>query len=196
MITLTEKQLKSIMPKVSPKYVPFLNKWMEHYGITTIERVRHFLAQIAHESCELTAVIENLNYSDSALLKVFPKYFDAKKAKECQRNPEKIANIVYANRMGNTEPGDGWKYRGRGAIMITGKANYAAISKDWKEDLVKNPELLEDPSNVIRSACWFWWKMGLNGKSDIKLITKIINGGYNGLEDRKRYYEKACKVIV
>ena len=193
---ITLQQLKYIMPNVPEKYLPFLNKWMEHYGITTVERVRHFLAQIAHESAELTKVIENLNYSESGLLKIFPKYFNPITAKQHAKKPQEIANIVYANRMGNSEPNDGWKYRGRGAIMITGKNNYALISKDWNEDLVNFPEKLEDPSNVIRSACWFWWKNGLNKKNDIKQITKVINGGYNGLADRLKYYTRACKVIV
>jgi putative chitinase len=197
------EQLRAIMPraKYAAGYLPHLIRWMRWYGITTPERARHFLAQLAHESSQLNHMVENLNYSADGLLKTFKRYFTPEQAAEYAYKPERIASRVYASRMGNgpESSGDGWRYRGRGAIMITGKDNYAALSKDWNLDAVKNPELLEDPSNAIRSACWFWWRAGLNRKVDagatVKQITRIVNGGYNGLAEREAYYETACKEV-
>lgn len=166
--------------------------------IGTRLRVCAFLAQIGHESGGLQAVVENLNYSAEGLLKTWPTRFTAATAAACARNPEKIANIVYANRMGNTAPGDGWKYRGRGPIQITGKNNYLACGKALGLDLVANPEKLEQPEYAARSAAWFWESNGLNALADADRFTDItrkINGGTNGLEDRKQRYKLALSVI-
>lgn len=166
--------------------------------IDTRLRICAFLAQIGHESGGLQTMSENLNYSAEGLLKTWPTRFTAATAAACARNPEKIANIVYANRMGNTAPGDGWKYRGRGPIQITGKNNYLACGKALGIDLVSNPEKLEQPEYAARSAAWFWESNGLNSLADADRFTDItrrINGGTNGMEDRKQRYNLALSVI-
>jgi putative chitinase len=161
-------------------------------GIDTKERVNMFLAQCGHESAGFTRFNENLNYSAKALRGVFGRYFlDDKIASEYERKPEKIANRVYANRMGNgsENSGDGWKYRGRGIIMTTGKSNYKEFSEYSGIDAVNNPDLLStDISVAIQSAVWFWNKNNLNkycDKNDFIGLTKRINGGLNGLADRE-----------
>lgn len=162
----------------------------DNYGLNTKLRIAHFMAQIEHES-GLKAIAENLNYSSEGLLKTFKKYFTLETAKLCARNPVVIANIVYANRMGNGNviSGDGYKFRGRGFIQITGKSNYESLSKDTKIDFVSNPNLLLQEANALISALWYWNKNNLNtfaDKDDIITITKRINGGLNGIDDRKR----------
>ena len=166
-------------------------------GINTKERVCMFLAQCGHESGDFTIFNENLNYSAKGLLATFPKYFKSEtEALAYERKPEKIANKVYANRMGNGPEGsgDGWKYRGRGMIMTTGKANYAEFSKYSGIDAVNNPDLLStDISVAIKSAIWFWNKNKLNSycdNNDFIGLTKRINGGLNGLPDRETKYKK------
>lgn len=159
------------------------------YEITTPLRLAHFMAQIEHES-GLKPVGENLNYSKSGLLKVFGKYFNEEKAERYARKPEQIANIVYANRMGNgpNESGEGWKYRGRGFIQITGKNNYTKLSKFTGIDYVNYPDKLLTEPDALISALWYWNKINANklaDKDDLKAITKAINGGYNGLNHRK-----------
>ena len=200
---LTYEQLEKLMPKALyiPTYLPFLNKWMPLYGITIKPRICHFLSQVAHESCQLNVVQENLNYSVQGLLSTFPTHFNLETAKQYARRPIEIANHIYANRNGNgnEKSGDGWKYRGRGAIQLTFKDNYRLSGQDWGVDLVSHPELLALPENIIRSACWFWWKNGLNHLVDdgatVEEITRKVNGGRNGLSERKAYYEKALRIF-
>lgn len=210
--------LKQIYPNSTEenraKYASPLRLAMIRYNIDNPNRVRAFLAQIGHESGQLSAVVENLNYSAKALRSVFGKYFktDAE-AEKYARKPEAIANVVYANRLGNgdTKSGDGWKYRGRGLIQITGKSNYAeADAKMYAMpmgvDLVAEPELLATPDYAAQSAAWWWENAGLNviadglgGANDtevFKQITKRVNGGYNGLNDRLAIYERAKTVIA
>lgn len=166
--------------------------------IDTRLRVCAFLAQIGHESNGLQFLEENLNYSADGLLKTWPSRFTAGSAADAARNPEKIANIVYANRMGNSTPGDGWKYRGRGPIQITGKSNYLSCGKALGVDLLANPDLIKQPGYAARSAAWFWESNGLNALADADRFTDItrkINGGTNGLEDRKKRYALALSVI-
>jgi len=165
------------------------NTLFNNYGITSALRTAHFFAQIEHES-GLKPITENLNYSVEGLIKIFPKYFDEVTAKIYARNPEKIANRVYANRMGNGNEvsGEGWKYRGRGFLQITGKENYFRLANDTDIDCLKNPDLLLEEANAMISALWFWNKNGLNkyaDTDDITTITKLINGGLNGIEHRK-----------
>lgn len=186
---------------LADKYCYPLNACFEKYGINTRLRISSFLAQVGHESGRLSQVVENLNYSADALRRTWPSRFMSELAMQVARQPERIANIVYGGRMGNLEPGDGWKYRGRGLIQITGRDNYAACSKALFGDdrLLRNPELLEQPEWACMSAAWFWDSRGLNslaGKGDIVGVTKKINGGTNGLEDRKALYEKALKVLA
>jgi putative chitinase len=138
-----------------------------------------------------------LNYSAKALNTVFPKYFTraGRSAEEYARNPEKIANVVYANRMGNGDiaSADGWRYRGRGPIQLTGRSNYAAFGTAFGVDVLKNPDLVQTNKEIgLMAAVWFWNKNGLNelaDAQDIKAMTKRINGGYNGLEDRIALYK-------
>lgn len=184
------------------EYIDALNTVLPENGIDTPLRVSHFLAQVIHESSHFKTNVENLNYSASALQSVFKKYFPNEIiANEYARKPEKIANRVYANRMGNGDEasGDGWKYRGRGLIQLTGKNNYTSCKTDMKIDIVKNPDLLLVPEYALKSACWFWNKNNLNqyaDKDDIITITKRINGGTNGLDDRKSILSKAKKILV
>jgi len=168
----------------------------EKYAINTPLRIAHFMAQIEHES-GLKPISENLNYSQSGLLATFGKYFNnsPNEAKKYARQPERIANRVYANRMGNGSEasGEGWKYRGRGFIQITGKENYFRLANDTDLDCFKNPELLLQEANAMISALWFWNLKGLNklaDKNDIITITKRVNGGLNGIEHRKELLKK------
>jgi putative chitinase len=152
-----------------------------------------------HES-NLKPISENLNYGASGLIRVFRKYFTDLEAIQFQRKPEQIANRVYANRMGNGNEasGDGWRYRGRGFIQLTGKSNYAELSKSVGIDFVKNPDLLLEEANALIAALWFWNKNKLNvlaDKNDILTITKRINGGYMGIEDRKKKFSKYIKIL-
>lgn len=168
------------------------------YGINTQLRLAHFMAQIEHES-GLKPISENLNYSASGLAKTFGKYFPTVSLSNMYANkPEAIANRVYANRMsnGNEKSGDGWKYRGRGFLQITGKSNYILLSKDTRIDYLNNPQWLLRESDALISALWFWNKHKLNDladKNDILAITKKINGGLNGLDHRK---ELLCKYLT
>lgn len=184
-----------VRPQFIQTYGSALEKAMVEFGITTRRSQAMFLSQVLHESAMLSAVIENLNYSELGLVKTFKKYFDRNSAKRYARNPQKIANRVYANRMGNgsEDSGDGWRYRGRGLIQLTGKDNYVACGKDLKVDLIKNPDYLTTPEGAARSAGWFWRKNKLSftaERGDIVGNTKIINGGTKGLEHRTQLYNK------
>jgi putative chitinase len=165
------------------------------YHLNTPLRIAHFMAQIEHES-GLKPISENLNYSATGLLITFSKYFPATKiAIDYSKQPEKIANRVYANRMGNGNEtgGDGWKFRGRGFIQLTGKNNYLVLSKDSRIDFVNKPDLLLIEANAMIAALWFWNTNKLNAladKDDAKAITKKINGGFNGLTERLELLSK------
>lgn len=168
---------------------------LDNYGVNTPTRLAHFFAQIEHES-NLKPISENLNYSAVGLMTTFKKYFpDLKTAKEYERSPERIANRVYANRMGNgsESSGEGWKYRGRGFIQITGKDNYTILSKYTRIDYLNNPDLLLNEADSMISALWYWNRIKANelaDKGDIKEITRKINGGFNGLSDRINKLQK------
>lgn len=184
------------------KYHAALDAAMEEFSINTPKRQAMFLAQVMHESGKLAFVTENLNYKAASLDAVFPKYFKnaGRDATEYERQPEKIANVVYANRMGNgdTESGDGYRFRGRGLIQLTGKDNYRACSEGLGQDLVDDPSYLETPEGACRSAAWFWDKNNLNESADagdILTNTKRINGGTIGLDDRKHHYEEALTLL-
>lgn len=181
---------------------------MAECGIDTSARVRAFLAQVGHESAQLNLVEENLNYSAQALRKVFPKYFRTpQEASSYAHHPERIANRVYAGRMGNGSEasGDGWKYRGRGLIQITGRDNYVSMSALMGKDLTVWPDALLMPLDACRSAALWWKANGLNALADklatnerktFEAITKRVNGGLNGLEDRWAIYQRAKNSIV
>ncbi len=192
-------KFKKVFPecKEPEKLGNLMDNLLAPAGIDTKERVNMFLAQCGHESVGFTRFTEGLNYSAKGLLGTFSKYFpDLKTALSYERQKEKIANRVYANRMGNgpESSGDGWKYRGFGFIQLTGKDNFNIFSKDTGIDIVTNPESIRDDlSLAIRTAIWFWNKNNLNKFADAKDIlgaTKKINGGTNGLEDRKKYYNE------
>ena len=199
---ITEQQLLQILPNAGRQagvFVPALNVAMNKFAIVTRLRIAAFIAQVGHESGQLTRLVENLNYSAEGLMKTWPSRFDLVRATAAARKPEQIANIVYAGRMGNTEPGDGWKYRGRGLIQITGRANYAACGEALGLDLLSKPELLELPQHAAMSAAWFWSMKDLNtlaDKGDFVKITRRINGGLNGQADRQGLYDKALKVLA
>ena len=201
MITL--QLLQALCPKtkssVLEQYVEPLHDVAAYYEMYEHpKRLAAFLAQTAHESGDFNFVKENLNYSAKGLMGTFKKYFpDEATAKQYERNPQKIANRVYANRMGNgpEESGDGWRYRGRGLIQLTGHDNYHKCMTDLEVD---DPEYFETPEGAVYSACWFWDTRNLNAVADtgdIKKMTKLINGGFIGLEDRIKHYEHALHVL-
>lgn len=205
---ITKTQLKAIMPNAGNRldiYLPVINKYATEFGITSKLVMCHYLAQIAHESGELRYNEENLNYSAEALLKVFPKYFTQEQAEKYARHPEKIANRVYAKRMGNGDEasGDGFMYRGRGLIQITGKNNYQAYnkyltSKGMDVDLLEYPQLLCGSTGAVKSSMWFFKNSGCIGaarKDDLKTVTLKINGGMNGMNSRKTYLARAKKAL-
>lgn len=177
-----------------------LNQAMARFGIDTPERRAGFLSQVAHESALLTQLAENLNYSAEALLRVFPRHFDQTMAHAYQRNPQKIANRVYAGRMGNGDEasGDGYRFRGRGLIQVTGRDNYRACGTALNEPLLETPEILSAPGCAALSAAWFWSSHGLNelaDRKDVAAMTRRINGGVIGLEDRERLFAQAMGIL-
>ena len=199
---ITVQQLLQILPNAGQSagvFVPVLNTAMNRYQIVGSKRIAAFIAQVGHESGQLTRLVENLNYGADALRKTWPGRFDVELASAVARKPEQIANIVYSNRMGNTEQGDGWKYRGRGLIQITGQNNYRVCGEVLGLDLIAHPELLEKPQHACMSAAWFWATSGLNTLADLgtfNTITHRINGGQNGTADRQTLYAKAMKVLA
>ena len=200
---LTLEQLKQIIPKNAnvEQWHQALAQLLPEYNINTPERIAAFIAQCAHESAEFTAIRENLNYRAESLQKVFSKYFTtAELAEQYAKQPEKIANRVYANRMGNgpESSGDGWRYCGRGLIQLTGKNNYQAFADSLGSTLEEVVEYLATFEGAVQSACWFWESNNLNelaDSGDIKAMTKRINGGYIGLEDRQHHYECAKEIL-
>ena len=157
----------------------------------------HFVAQVLHESGGLGRLVENLNYSAERLCAVWPRRFpNPDRARPYARNPEGLANYVYAGRMGNTEPGDGWRYRGRGLIQITGRSNYELIAELTGIDVVTTPDLLTEPNAALLSAL-AWWGESLPEADDMSVeqVTRVVNGGLNGLDERKRLFERAMRVL-
>jgi putative chitinase len=179
---------------------PLINTMQKH-DITTPVRIAMFLSQLAHESGNFRAVSENLNYSAEALRRVFGRHFPTDEiAAEYARKPERIANRAYANRMGNGDEasGDGWKYRGRGLIQLTGTNNYAAYSMEAKNNALTDPDIVATPEYAADSAGWFWASNRLNQLSDtgdVRAVTRRINGGFNGLADREQKYNKLIAVL-
>jgi putative chitinase len=165
-------------------------------------RITGFLAQCGHESEGFTALVENLNYNAAALTLTWPKHFPVDVAAQYALQPERIANRAYANRMGNgpEESGDGWKHRGRGVIQITGADMYRAFAKAAGKAYEDIFAYLETKEGAVESACWFWVKVkNLNpvaDAGDLLGMTKLINGGTNGLQDRTARYAKARSIFV
>lgn len=203
---ITEKQLTQIFPYcIYSKFtltelVNALNNTFTRLGNGPY-RAPMFLAQIGEESGQFRWVVEDLDYSAQALLNVFPNYFTPEQANEYARNPERIANRVYANRMGNGDEasGDGWKYRGRGFLQLTGKNNYLACGTYLGIDLITNPDYLSQLPGASDSAAWYWLTNNLNTYADQQNVvecTKLINGGLNGLNVREQYYNTAVSIMV
>jgi len=204
---LTEQQLLQILPNARPVagiFLPALNRAMARFRIESPVRVAAFLAQVGHESGQLRNLVEKLNYSAEALVRTWPSRFTAESAAACARQPEKIANIVYSGRMGNNRPGDGWRYRGRGLIQLTGRANYVAAGAGLALPLEEKPELLEQPEHAALSAAWWWSTHGLNELADagrIQDVGSVINTGKpgrvpHGAAERKALYDRALKVLA
>ncbi|HHX9835286.1 TPA: glycoside hydrolase family 19 protein [Salmonella enterica subsp. enterica] len=197
------QQAAGISAGLSARWFPHIDAAMSEFGITAPLDQAMFIAQVGHESGGFTRIVENLNYSADGLKATFGKYFPGDTAQLYGRtadhpaNQKAIANIVYAHRMGNIEENDGWNYRGRGLIQITGHDNYRDCGAGLGADLILSPQLLEQDEYAARSAAWFFASKGsLKRSGDIKAVTKIINGGTNGLDDRKARYEKAKSVLV
>jgi putative chitinase len=199
----TKEQLKDMIPKN-----PYVDQWFEalseilpEYEITTPQRVAAFLAQCAHESGGFVFLKENLNYKAASLRRVFPKYFpDDSIAAQYAGKGEMIANRVYANRMGNGDEasGDGFRYCGRGLIQLTGKNNYTFFAGSLDIPVEEASEYLQTFEGAVQSACFFWEQNKLNqwaDKGDILTLTKRINGGTIGLEDRIKHYEHALHIF-
>lgn len=203
---LTEQKFNKLYPKALPGIYQEIIQNVQKAGIQTDNQLAMFIAQCAHESAGFQKFQENLNYSSDGLRKTFPKYFQVVTAQQYGYIKNKagvitkkadqvgIANIVYANRMGNgpASTGDGWKYRGRGVVQLTGKDNYTRFQK-WLND----PEILSNPDKILGSAklivltgVFFWDVNKLQGISDFVLLTKRVNGGTIGLEDRTREYKE------
>jgi putative chitinase len=203
---LTKQHLQQLLPKN-----PYIDHWYDalsqllpDYEINTPQRIAAFMAQCAHESGEFTALKENLNYKAATLRKVFPKYFPtdeiANHYASLPNKQEAIANKVYANRMGNGDEasGDGFRYCGRGLIQLTGKDNYSWFAASLNITPDEASEYLQTFEGAAQSACWFWETNNLNKHADagdIKTMTKVINGGYIGLDDRIAHYEHALKIF-
>lgn len=197
---MTAQQLANITQRTADEMALWLSpleSTFERYAITTRQRKEMFLAQVALESGRFLQLEENLNYSATRLRQVFPRYFrNEAHAKEYARNPESIANLVYANRMGNGSPqtGDGYRYRGRGLKHLTGKWNYEQCANGIGIDIVSNPDLLLQPEYAALSAGWFWHTNKLNRIADsgnFEAVTRKINGGLNGLSDRVIFWQRA-----
>jgi putative chitinase len=184
---------------IDHKWLVPLEETFVKYDISTPKRQAAFIGQCAHESGNFKTLEENLHYKAESLMKVWPSRFpDIDTANKFANNPEKIANKVYSGRMGNTEDGDGWKYHGRGLIQLTGKENYERCGLAIGIDLLSDPALLLDPRYAALSAGWFWNKHGLNELAEQQehgMITKRINGGTLGLDDRIAKTTKALSIL-
>lgn len=200
-VNKTLEKLKNVIPDSVIKELPDV---IQRFDINTELRLAHFLSQCAHESGNFSVKVENMNYSAKRLQEVFRKYFPTtEKAMEYQRQPQKIGSLVYANRLGNGDEksGDGWRYRGRGYIQLTGKSSYKSFGDFIGEDLVKNPELLATKYPLV-SAGWFFRIRDINKISDrgsttdvITAVTLRVNGGRNGLQDRISRFERIFKAL-
>ncbi len=197
---LNPQLLKSVCTscRTPDLWAPLLNQAADKYAINTQERMAAWLAQLAEESGEFNRLVENLNYSAEGLRATWPKRFTPALAAECARKPERIANVVYGGRMGNTLPDDGWRYRGRGLAQLTGRDNYEAASMALDRPLLDSPELLETPAVAAGAAGWFWQSRGLNALADAEQFDEIVqrwNGGHTGLDKRRLYWQNFKKVL-
>ena len=209
-MTITEGQLAAMLPtnKEIAEWHKVLSSALPKYEINNARRIAAFISQCAHESRDFTAMEENLNYSKEALERVFPRYFGPGKqnAAEYARNPEKIANYVYmdehrskAGALGNVQPGDGWRFRGRGLKQLTGRNNYARFATHYKMTPEQASDWIETKEGALASALWFWDTNKLNpvaDTGDVVALTKRINGGDIGLADRQHRYNVAMHALT
>jgi len=203
----TQDQLQAIIPQNAhvPHWFEALSKILPDYDISTPPRVAAFLAQCAHESGGFNAIQENLNYRPETLIKIFGNHFPGGLAEATQycsqpNKQEVIANRIYANRMGNgpEESGDGWRFCGRGLIQLTGRTNYTRFAQSIDTPVDQITDFMQTFEGCVQSACWFWEANNLNqyaDAGDIRTMTKIINGGYLGLDDRIAHYQHALQVF-
>lgn len=197
---MTSEQLAKL--GINPDWLQWIQKACDRYSINNVVRQAAFLGQCMHESNNFKTLVENLNYSANGLMSIWGSRFpNLEIANKYARHPDMIANKVYANRMGNgnEESGEGWAYRGRGIIQCTGKDLYKTLSDALNIDLIANPDLLMEMPYAAMSAGWFWNKKGLNAiadAKDYKEMTRRINGGYNGLDDRIAKINKAMEVLA
>jgi putative chitinase len=194
---MTPQQLDKL--GIDHKWLDSLNETFDKYEISTPKRQACFIGQCMHESMGFKVTVENLNYSAAALMRTWPSRFpDMDTAEKYQHNPQKIASKVYAGRMGNITPEDAGMYIGRGLIQLTGKENYANCGLGIGVDLLGHPDWLSDPKYAALSAGWFWNKKGLNAladSNDIETMTKRINGGTLGLDDRRAKINMALNAL-
>lgn len=200
MTTIKLEKLKGIIPDTVIAQIPEV---ITKFEINTPLRLAHFLAQCAHESGNFKATVENLNYSADGLKKIFGKYFPGTLNESYARKPEAIASRVYGSRMGNGDEAtkEGFKFRGRGFIQLTGKDNYKAFDSIVTEDILANPDLVSTKYPLL-SAAWFWNKTALNSVADkgsdmttITAVTKKVNGGTHGLDSRANHFNKFYNLI-
>ena len=201
----TQEKLAELIPNCEygvEYWYPELEEMLPIFGIVTVARVAAFIAQTAHESGGYRLLKENLNYKAEQLMKTWPKRFPTMDiANQYARRPEKIANKVYADRMGNGNEasGDGWRYCGRGLIQLTGKDNYSRFAEYAGIAVEDAPGYIETPRGAVHSACWFWYVNDCNTYADaidIEGLTRRINGGVIGLEDRIKHYNHAIDVLI
>ena len=195
---VTAEQLKKL--HIAEQWVDPLNETFERFDIMNPLRKAAFIGQCGHECGNFKILEENLNYRAEALQKLWPRRFDATKAQMCARNPKLIANTVYSSRMGNRDEasGDGYRFRGRGCIQLTGHANYYHAGQALGVDFVMNPDLVATPMYAALTAGWFWDTHKLNqyaDTKDYKTMTKKINGGFIGLADREKHIAHALSVL-
>lgn len=199
--SMNTEVLKDVLPE---KVFAELSSTIDKYNINTPLRLSHFLAQCAHESGNWRFTVENLNYSKEALMSVFRRHFPTEAiAAQYARKPEKIANRAYANRMlnGDEDSGDGWKFRGRGYIQLTGRQNYSYFNAHVEDDIIQNPDLVAEKYPLL-SAGWFWHENNLNSVADsgaenenVTSVTRRVNGGTNGLADRLMKFKEYYKLL-
>jgi len=198
----TADQIRELIKNEADEWYDAMCEILPLWQINTAPRVAGFIAQCGHESAGFKVLTENLNYSADALNKIFPKYFEraGRDAQEYHRQPEKIANVIYAGRMsnGDTESGDGWRFRGGGLIQLTGRHNYTKFAESMNMSVDEAVDYVRTKKGALDSACWFWDENNINNycdNGDIVGMTKRINGGTIGLEDRKKHYEHALHVF-
>lgn len=203
---LNEILLHDVMPAAPMEWLAALVRELPSSGIDTPNEIASFIAQIAHESSELTRLEENLNYSAERLMVVWPRHFPSYEiAKKYEHDSQRLANYVYddtnrseKSKLGNIWPGDGWEYHGRGPLQLTGRTNYTQCGDDIGVNLVTHPELVLTPPTGIQSALWYWRVRGLDAvddDTDVRIDTRRVNGGENGLVNRQAYFNRCLKLL-